>query len=554
MKSWYTAMLTILILGATALAAAPPKTISYQGYLKDAAGKPVAAATNMAFRLYSTTSGVNPVWTEGQTVTPVNGVYSVELGSVASMNFYRGQQFYLGVKVGSDPEMRPLQKLAAAPYSLALSLPLYQSMTSPAAALYINNAAGPAFQGTSDQPNMYAIYGRNHYGTGVSGESQFQTGVSGSSVSTGTGVWGWSQDGIGIKGGNSSPTAPTMELTNYDTTPGSLLLRGQAGSSPATVFQVTTVGKVIANGVQSSNAVGNGISGSSGADYGVWGQSSGNAGVYGANATSGNFGYLGGSSYGAVGYSANSTGVLGQSNTSAGVYGSSATGNGVFGENTGASSGMAGVYGRASNTSGTTYGLLGECDSFTSYAVQGTHVPTNNYGYMGSNGAGAYGRHSATGNNGSLGSASAGVRGSGTVGVFAANSTNGAVSASLATTTNAGEFTGDVLVKGNIMREYTAGVARNAAPVAFGNIASDGTIDVGTGNFTVVWNATGKWYEITIAGENYHYMSYATLVTPASSIPLIATTSSVSGKLIVQLFNMAGVGTQSVFSFVVFKQ
>ena len=105
----------------TAAFAAVPQTINYQGYLKGSSGAPVNSATNMVFSLYSTTSGVRPVWGSGTvSITPVNGIYSVELGKspqpVLGIAFNRS--YWLGVKAGTDPEMRPLQPLTSVPYAL----------------------------------------------------------------------------------------------------------------------------------------------------------------------------------------------------------------------------------------------------------------------------------------------------------------------------------------------------------------------------------------------------------------------------------------------------
>jgi hypothetical protein len=106
--------------------AAVPQTINYQGYLKDSTGSPVSKPTNMTFSLYSTTSGVGAVWsstspTNGyrMNVTPVNGVYSVELGASpqpALPSFER--KYWLGIQVADDPEMS-LQPLSSVPYALA---------------------------------------------------------------------------------------------------------------------------------------------------------------------------------------------------------------------------------------------------------------------------------------------------------------------------------------------------------------------------------------------------------------------------------------------------
>ena len=53
--------------------APPPRTISFQGYLKDGTEKPVTAATGITFRLSSSTrSSSGPLWSESQAVTAEN--------------------------------------------------------------------------------------------------------------------------------------------------------------------------------------------------------------------------------------------------------------------------------------------------------------------------------------------------------------------------------------------------------------------------------------------------------------------------------------------------
>ncbi|MFZ4857115.1 MAG: MXAN_6577-like cysteine-rich protein [Desulfuromonadaceae bacterium] len=133
---------------ATLAFAGVPQTISYQGYLKNTTGTPVSSATNMTFSLYSTVSGVGLVWnsispTNGNTVTvtPVNGVYSVELGASpqpALPPFDR--QFWLGIQAGTDPELRPLQPLSSVPYALKAASVADNSITT--ASLSINCGDG----------------------------------------------------------------------------------------------------------------------------------------------------------------------------------------------------------------------------------------------------------------------------------------------------------------------------------------------------------------------------------------------------------------------------
>jgi hypothetical protein len=108
---------------------------------------------------------------------------------------------------------------------------------------------------------------------------------------------------------------------------------------------------------------------------------------------------------------------------------------------------------------------------------------------------------------------------------------------------------GNINVTGDVTRTAT-GTAQ-LLPIAYGNISSAGAVNSGSGNFTVTYNATNKWYEISISGETYIYYSYTTVVTPIGiSIPA---TNSIGGKLIIELYTIGGVLKQDGFSFVVYK-
>ncbi len=98
--------------------AAVPHLINYQGKLTDSTGKPLADGTySITFKIYDNTGGSNPLWTENQNITTNKGIFSVLLGGVTALNLAFDKQYYLGIQVGSDPEMRPLQQLASSAYA-----------------------------------------------------------------------------------------------------------------------------------------------------------------------------------------------------------------------------------------------------------------------------------------------------------------------------------------------------------------------------------------------------------------------------------------------------
>jgi len=116
------------------------------------------------------------------------------------------------------------------------------------------------------------------------------------------------------------------------------------------------------------------------------------------------------------------------------------------------------------------------------------------------------------------------------------------------------EVVGDVHVRGDITREYTAGTSDLATPIAYAFINSGGSVASGTPNVTVSWSATYSRYEITISGESYYFNDYVTQVTASSSSsPYVATTSSSGGKLLVYIFDSGGTKVQLDFQFVIYK-
>jgi hypothetical protein len=97
-----------------------PNTMSFQGYLTSAAGARVTGKLSMTFRLYTLATGGTASWTETQTVSVINGVYNVILGSVTPLSIDIPQQYYLGVSVGGDAEMTPRARLASVMSALTL--------------------------------------------------------------------------------------------------------------------------------------------------------------------------------------------------------------------------------------------------------------------------------------------------------------------------------------------------------------------------------------------------------------------------------------------------
>lgn len=106
------------------MAYAVPNLISYQGVLNDSGGAPVNATVSMTFTIYNAPTGGSNLWNETQSVQVSNGIFNVQLGSVAPLNssVFATDTLYLGIKVGADSEMTPRQQITTGSYSYKAAL------------------------------------------------------------------------------------------------------------------------------------------------------------------------------------------------------------------------------------------------------------------------------------------------------------------------------------------------------------------------------------------------------------------------------------------------
>ena len=95
-----------------------PQKMNYQGYLTDPGGTPIHGMVSMVFSIYDVSTGGTALWSETQTVVVNQGVYSVNLGDVTTISLTFDKAYYLGVRVGTDPEeMTPRRELTSVGYA-----------------------------------------------------------------------------------------------------------------------------------------------------------------------------------------------------------------------------------------------------------------------------------------------------------------------------------------------------------------------------------------------------------------------------------------------------
>ena len=112
--------LALLILIAPLTASAVPLELGHQGRLLDSTGTPLDGAEDLTFRLYGDSGDTNAAWTEVQSVTLEDGYYAVQLGSVEDLDsaLFDGSTLYVGVSVGSGPELTDRLPISSVPYAL----------------------------------------------------------------------------------------------------------------------------------------------------------------------------------------------------------------------------------------------------------------------------------------------------------------------------------------------------------------------------------------------------------------------------------------------------
>jgi hypothetical protein len=105
---------------------AVPEFLQYQGRLTDAAGEPLTAPVDVTFAIYAEDEDGEPLWTQTFTALALDhGRFSVLLGGEDAPfteslldRIAEGEELFLGIRVGVDPEMTPRQPMASVAYAL----------------------------------------------------------------------------------------------------------------------------------------------------------------------------------------------------------------------------------------------------------------------------------------------------------------------------------------------------------------------------------------------------------------------------------------------------
>lgn len=79
-------LVAIMLIAVSAVTAALPTTMSYQRLLTNAVGTPLTGTYMVTFRIFTVAFGGSAIWSETQSVTATDGLFSVNLGSVQPLD------------------------------------------------------------------------------------------------------------------------------------------------------------------------------------------------------------------------------------------------------------------------------------------------------------------------------------------------------------------------------------------------------------------------------------------------------------------------------------
>ncbi|MFN8446678.1 MAG: hypothetical protein U0175_38150 [Caldilineaceae bacterium] len=165
--------------------------INYQGRLLDATtGQPKADGSyQMLFSIYSVANNGSPLWTETKSVTVNKALFSTLLGDTNALDqtIFNGQDLYLGITVGADPETSPRQRITHSAYAIfankADSAALATHAIEADSATSANNAANADNLDNLDS-TAFALSGHTHDGSTIVDGSITGTDIADESISS----------------------------------------------------------------------------------------------------------------------------------------------------------------------------------------------------------------------------------------------------------------------------------------------------------------------------------------------------------------------------------
>jgi hypothetical protein len=509
-----------------------PHLIQFSNVATDEGGNSLSGVVSVRFTLYNVQRGGEPLWTETQRVQlDATGHYSVQLGitkpgGVPTALFTSAQARWLGIQI-ADQAVQPRVLLMSVPYALKAGdaetiggLPPSAFVLAAPPNGEMSASTSESASGPSAQPPAGAVTG-----TGTANFLPLWDSTSDivSSVLFQSGSGSTAKIGI-----NTIAPASTLDVKGGSTIRGTLSLPATAtataaagkNSQPlnlgASAFNSGTSTAVKETFQWRAEPVGNNTSSTSGSLNLLFAQGSSTPAETGLNiASNGHITFAPGQTFPGTG-----TGSVTSVGSGLGLTGGPITTSGTLAINTAVVPQLAANNAFTGNQ--TISGNIAASGSISGATLSGNGAAISNVNAAQLGGL-APGAYATIGNNSFTGSES--IAGTLSVG---------------GNTTIGGKLTAPNGV---------------SLPIAYGFINADGSVSKATSNVASVWDATHNWYAITITGVTYFFSSFVTQVTPtfSTTVPNVTgNTGSVSGNLLVQIYNSAGTPIQAPFQFVTF--
>jgi hypothetical protein len=161
--------------GEAEAAAIVRDALPIQGRLTDQSGNPLDGLYNITASIYDASSGGTLLCDDIKAVQVNNGLFTMSMNN-CTVSDINGDQLYLGIKVGSDPEMSPRQAIYPVPYARSLrpGAQVFGTVSeSPYGVITAWNTAtsGAAYgvYGGSDSTSGRGIFGKATHSGGVGG-------------------------------------------------------------------------------------------------------------------------------------------------------------------------------------------------------------------------------------------------------------------------------------------------------------------------------------------------------------------------------------------------
>jgi hypothetical protein len=206
-KTFVLIIISVFLLSFSYVFAGIPRMINYQGMLSGSDGKTPVTDGNYSilFSIYNTSSGGSSLWSHTYNVGVTNGLFNVILGdSGAPINLPFDTTYWLGMKVGADPELSPRIRLTSVGYA-------YRSLVADSASksgsaggvgwtdagtkVYLTTNSDSVGIGTTSPTAKLQVAGTVHSTTGG---FKFPDGTTQTTAAAGSGG-GWTDDGSVVK-------------------------------------------------------------------------------------------------------------------------------------------------------------------------------------------------------------------------------------------------------------------------------------------------------------------------------------------------------------------